>query len=135
MTVHPSAVIVKDHAVRGGRSRARGPTKRVAIRAPGSIKVAASTRLAGSIRVDAPIRAPGRIGRRAIRTGARTPVPAQTRMAELTRPVGSSPAHAATRVAVAPIKADASTRVHRVDALIKKVGRTKALRATISATA
>jgi hypothetical protein len=56
-------------------------------------------------------------------------------MAELTRPVGSSPAHAATRVAVAPIKADASTRVHRVDALIKKVGRTKALRATISATA
>jgi hypothetical protein len=61
----------------------------------------------------------------------------QTRTAGLIRRVGSTPVHAATKLA-ALIKVDASIRVratNRPRAPIKRVGRTKALCATILATA
>jgi hypothetical protein len=132
-----AAAIARDRAARGAMSRTLAPIRaRVAIRAAGPIRAVASirvddlTRRLVGTRNQTPVLAP-------IRAGARTRVCAQTRTPGLIRRVVSTLAHAATKMA-ARIKVDGSIRVraaNRPDAPIKTVGRTKALCATISATA
>ncbi|MDB6088261.1 MAG: hypothetical protein JWN85_1045 [Gammaproteobacteria bacterium] len=127
VTVRPSvAATVKDRVARVATSRALAPTRVRASRMSGLSRLA---REAASIKARE-LRFAG------IRTGAPTPVPAQTRAVELTRGAGSTRAHAATQAA--PIRPDGLIRArapNRSGALIKTIGRTKALYATISATA
>ena len=120
VTVRPSvAAIVMDRVARVATSRARDLTRvRVAIRT------------AGPIRGDASIKARDpnrRLG--AIRS--RTQLPGLTRTAALIKRGDSTPGRAATKAAL--IKVDDSNRglaTNRAGALIKTVGRTKALCAT-----
>jgi hypothetical protein len=121
------AAIVKDRAARVATSRALAPTRvRVLIRMSGLSRLAreAASTKARELRLAG------------IRTGARTPVPAQTRAVGLIRGAGSTLAHAATQAA--PIRLDGLIRArapNRSGALIKTIGRTKGLYATISVTA
>jgi hypothetical protein len=124
VTVRPrvAAAIAKDRAARGAMNRAHAP-----------IRVRVPSRAAEPIRVVASIKVHDLIRRL---VGIRVPVP--TRTAGLSRRVGSTPVALAPTKMAAPIRVDASNPAcapSRSGVLIKTVGRTKALCATISATA